>query len=148
MGDALSHAVLPGLAVAFIWSGSYSIGPLLIGAVLAGRLSTFLTQTLHQYAGVPSDASMGVVFTALFALGVVLIKKYIHGVHFDMRCVYEGLLELTPWSRWDSGYQTTPRGSDGRDMLMNAAIIMVLWKNSNSVRSIRLWRRRWDSQPG
>jgi manganese/zinc/iron transport system permease protein len=130
MGDALSHAVLPGLAVAFIWSGTYSIGPLLIGAVLAGLLSTFLTQTLHQYAGVPSDASMGVVFTSLFALGVVLIKKYIHGVHFDMRCVYEGLLELTPWSRWELfGYELPRAAVMAVGMLIvNAAIIAVLWK--------------------
>lgn len=130
MGDALSHAVLPGLAVAFIWSSSYSIGPLLIGAVVAGLLSTFLTQTLHQYANVPSDASMGVVFTALFALGVVLIKKYIHGVHFDMRCVYEGLLELTPWSRWELfGYELPRAAVMAVGMLIvNAAIITVLWK--------------------
>jgi manganese/zinc/iron transport system permease protein len=130
MGDALSHAVLPGLAVAFIWSGSYSIGPLLVGAVVAGLLSTFLTQTLHQYAGVPSDASMGVVFTALFALGVVLIKKYIHGVHFDMRCVYEGLLELTPWSRWELfGYELPRAAVMAVGMLIvNAAIITALWK--------------------
>jgi manganese/zinc/iron transport system permease protein len=130
MGDALSHAVLPGLAVAFIWSGSYGIGPLLVGAVVAGLLSTFLTQTLHQYASVPSDASMGVVFTSLFALGVVLIKKYIHGVHFDMRCVYEGLLELTPWSRWDVlGYELPRAAVMAVGMLIvNAAVIAVLWK--------------------
>lgn len=130
MGDALSHAVLPGLAVAFIMSGSYSIGPLLIGAVIAGLLSTFLTQTLHQYAGVPSDASMGVVFTSLFALGVVLIKKYIHGVHFDMRCVYEGLLELTPWSTWDLFGQDVPRAAVVAVgmLLVNAVILLVLWK--------------------
>jgi manganese/zinc/iron transport system permease protein len=130
MGDALSHAVLPGLAVAFIWSGSYGIGPLLVGAVVAGLLSTFLTQTLHQYASVPSDASMGVVFTSLFALGVVLIKKYIHGVHFDMRCVYEGLLELTPWSRWDVlGYELPRAAVMAIGMLIvNAAFIALLWK--------------------
>jgi len=130
MGDALSHAVLPGLAVAFIWSGSYGIGPLLVGAVVAGLLSTFLTQTLHEYASVPSDASMGVVFTSLFALGVVLIKKYIHGVHFDMRCVYEGLLELTPWSRWDVlGYELPRAAVMAVGMLIvNAAVIALLWK--------------------
>jgi manganese/zinc/iron transport system permease protein len=130
MGDALSHAVLPGLAVAFICSGSYGIGPLLIGAIVAGLLSTFLTQTLHQYASVPSDASMGVVFTSLFALGVVLIKKYIHGVHFDMRCVYEGLLELTPWSRWDIlGYELPRAAVMAVGMLIvNAVVIAVLWK--------------------
>src|SRR6188508_1728168 len=82
MGDALSHAVLPGLAVAFIASGTmfgaenaYAIGPLLAGAVVAGLLTSFLTQTLHEYAGVPADASMGVVFTSLFAIGVIIIKR-------------------------------------------------------------------------
>src|SRR5262245_52748306 len=92
MGDALSHAVLPGLAIAFILSKSYSIGPLLFGAVAAGLLTTFLTQTLHQYARVPGDASMGVVFTSMFALGVVLIHKGIQGVHFDT-CIYQGAIE-------------------------------------------------------
>ncbi len=130
MGDALSHAVLPGLAVAFIMSGSYSIGPLLVGALLAGLASTFLTQTLHEYAGVPSDASMGVVFTSLFALGVVLIKQYIHGVHFDMRCVYEGLLELTPFERWDVAGFELPRAAVMAVgmLLVNAAVVAALWK--------------------
>ncbi len=130
MGDALAHAVLPGLAVAFIMSGSYSIGPLMIGALLAGLLTTFLTQTLHQYANVPSDASMGVVFTSLFALGVVLIKKYIRGVHFDVACVYQGVLELTPLSTWEvSGYHL-PRAAVVAIgiLVLNVLVITVLWK--------------------
>jgi len=130
MGDALAHAVLPGLAVAFILSGSYSIGPLIIGAVAAGLLTSFLTQTLHSYARVPSDASMGVVFTGLFAVGVVLIKKYIHGVHFDMRCVYEGVLELTPWSRWEIAGYELPRAAVVAVgmLLLNGAVATALWK--------------------
>ena len=59
MGDALSHAVLPGLVLAFLFSGSTGIVPLFLGAAAVGLLTTFLTQTLHQYARVPSDASMG-----------------------------------------------------------------------------------------
>src|SRR5688572_20644236 len=62
MGDAISHAVLPGLVLAFVFSGSMNIVPLFIGAALIGLLTTFLTQTLHQYGRVPIDASMGVVF--------------------------------------------------------------------------------------
>jgi len=88
MGDALSHAVLPGLVLAFLFAGSFHIVPLFIGAVLIGLLTTFLIQTLHQYGRVPSDASMGVVFTSLFALGVVLLKRHMSGVHFDIACVY------------------------------------------------------------
>ena len=137
MGDALSHAVLPGLALAFIASGrmfgaenAYSIGPLLVGAVAAGLLTTFLTQTLHEYAGVPADASMGVVFTALFALGVVLIKKGIQGVHFDVACVYQGTLEFTPYDRWDIFGYDLPRALvvTGGVLLLNAVVIVALWK--------------------
>jgi len=137
MGDALSHAVLPGLAVAFILSGrlfgaenAYSIGPLLIGAVAAGLLTTFLSQTLHEYAGVPADASMGVVFTSLFALGVVLIKKGIQGVHFDVACVYQGTLELVTLDRWEILGQALPRALvvTGGVLLMNAIVITALWK--------------------
>jgi manganese/zinc/iron transport system permease protein len=131
MGDALSHAVLPGLAVAFIFSGAYDIGPLMIGAVAAGLLSTFLIQTLHQYARVPSDASMGVVFTGLFALGVVLIKKGIPpGVHFDIACVYQGTLELTPFDTLEMFGYELPRALavTGGVFLLNTAVVAALWK--------------------
>ena len=94
MGDALAHAVLPGLVLAFIFSGSLNIVPLFIGAVTIGLLSTFLIQSLHQYGRVPADASMGVVFTSMFALGVVLVKRYLSGIHLDAACIYEGSLQF------------------------------------------------------
>jgi manganese/zinc/iron transport system permease protein len=131
MGDALAHAVLPGVAIAFVLSHSYSIGPLLVGALIAGLATTFLSQTLHNYAGVPADASMGVVFTSLFALGVAVIKLAIPpGVHFDLRCVYEGLLELTPLELWNVVGMEIPRAaviSFGM-FLVNAAVVAALWK--------------------
>src|SRR5688500_7398870 len=60
MGDAIAHAVLPGLVLALLFSGSMNILPLFLGAAAIGLLTTFLTQTLHQYGRVPADASMGV----------------------------------------------------------------------------------------
>src|SRR5262245_40013720 len=83
MGDAIAHAVLPGLVLAFVFSGSMNIVPLFIGAAAIGLLTTFLTQTLHQYGRVPTDASMGVVFTSFFALGVGLLQRYVTRIHFD-----------------------------------------------------------------
>jgi manganese/zinc/iron transport system permease protein len=137
MGDALSHAVLPGLALAFIVSGTifggehaYAIGPLLVGAVAAGLLTSLLTQTLHHYAGVPADASMGVVFTSLFALGVIIIKKGIQGVHFDVSCVYQGNIEHAPFDTWVVlGYEA-PRALvvTGGVLVLNAIVIVTLWK--------------------
>lgn len=130
MGDAIAHSVLPGLAVAFIITGSYQIGPLLIGAAAAGLLAATLTQSLHRFARVPSDASMGVVFTTMFALGVVLIKKGIHGVHFDVRCVYEGSLDLSPFFTISLFGMELPRALVVATvmLLVNASVLTLLWK--------------------
>ena len=127
MGDALSHAVLPGLVVAFLFSGSLGIMPMFLGAVACGLLTTFLTQTLHQYARVPSDASMGVVFTSLFALGVVLIKKYVAGLHFDIACVYEGTLELV-WLAESIGGLPRPLVTTLIVLVVNLLVLVMLWK--------------------
>ncbi len=127
MGDALAHAVLPGLVVAFVMSGSMGIVPMFIGAVVVGLLTTFLTQTLHQYARVPSDASMGIVFTAMFALGVILVKRYAGGLHFDIGCVYEGALEYVPFADRVWGLPR-PLLSSLVVMIVNILVIALLWK--------------------
>ena len=127
MGDALSHAVLPGLVVAFLLTGSTSILPLFIGAVVCGLLTTFLTQTLHQYVRVPSDASMGVVFTSLFALGVVLVKKFVSGLHFDIACVYEGALEYVAFAEPIAGVPR-PLFTTLLVLLMNLGVLLLFWK--------------------
>lgn len=89
LGDAISHAILPGLAVGFLLTGSTSIVPMLIGAMAAGLLTTFLTQTLRTFARVPEDAGMGVVYTTMFAVGVILISQS-RQMHLDTDCVLFG----------------------------------------------------------
>ena len=126
MGDALSHAVLPGLVLAFVFSKSLSIFPLFVGAAAVGVLATFLIQTLHQYARVPSDASMGVVFTSLFALGIVMVKKLVVG-HFNIGCVYEGTLELVPFSHSVAGLPR-PMMTTLCVLVLNTVVLLVLWK--------------------
>lgn len=127
MGDAIAHAVLPGLVIAFLFSGTLSIVPLFIGAAAVGLLTTFLTQTLHQYARVPSDASMGVVFTSMFALGVVLVKKYVSGLHFDVACVYEGALEYVPFAEPVFGLPR-PLFTTLVVLVVNFIVLILLWK--------------------
>ena len=127
MGDAIAHAVLPGLVIAFWFSRSLGIVPLFIGATAMGLLTTFLTQSLHQYARVPSDASMGVVFTSLFALGVVLVKKLISGLHFDVACVYEGALEFVPFADPILGLPR-PLFTTLVVLVINLAVLVLLWK--------------------
>lgn len=93
LGDAISHAVLPGIAIAFFFTGQpYGVG-ILLGAMALGMLTSFLTQSLHSLGRVSEDASMGVVFTSLFALGVILIQSWASRAHLDADCVLYGQLE-------------------------------------------------------
>ena len=97
LGDALSHAVLPGIAIAFLLSGSRAIVPMFLGATLFGLLTTLLVEAFHKKWQVQEDASIGVVFTALFALGVVLITAFAGQVDLDQECVLYGDIAYTPW---------------------------------------------------
>ena len=130
MGDAIAHAVLPGIVLAFLFSGSMHIVPLFIGAAIVGLLTTFLTQTLHQFGRVPTDAAMGAVFTSLFALGVVLLKRYISGVHFDVACVYEGSLTSVALDTVFVGGWELPRQlvTVLPVVVLNLAVILLFWK--------------------
>ncbi len=94
LGDAIAHAVLPGIVLAYLFSGTLSLPALYTGAVLMGVFTAALAQIVHRIGGVSEDASMGVVYTSLFALGVVLIKFYAAYVDLDPDCVLSGLLEL------------------------------------------------------
>ena len=96
MGDAISHAVLPGIALAVLLTGQITSVVILVGAMAFGILTTFLTQTLQSFGKVREDASLGIVFTSLFAVGVVLISKSrsIANVDLDPSCVFYGLFEM------------------------------------------------------
>ncbi|MEM7167748.1 MAG: metal ABC transporter permease [Planctomycetota bacterium] len=95
LGDAISHAVLPGLVIGFMISGSRDLTPMLIGAVAAGLLTAYLTEVLFRRARIDADASMGVVFTTLFSIGVILITLYHSQVDLDPGCVLYGQLEAS-----------------------------------------------------
>ncbi|MDX2148247.1 MAG: metal ABC transporter permease [Planctomycetota bacterium] len=94
LGDAISHAVLPGLAVAFLITSTRDPLPMLGGAMVAGLITTLLIAALQRYGRVPADAAMGVVFSSLFALGVLLITWVARDVDLDPGCVLYGQLEF------------------------------------------------------
>ena len=68
LGDAISHSVLPGLAIAFILGAN-----IFIGAFIAGVLSTVIIAWIKARSTIKEDAAMGIVFSAFFALGITLI---------------------------------------------------------------------------
>src|SRR5690554_6494957 len=67
VGDAISHAVLPAIVIAFLLSGNREPIPMLIGAGALGLFSTFLIEFFHKKGKLQADASIGVTFTWLFA---------------------------------------------------------------------------------
>ncbi|HEX8833885.1 MAG TPA: iron chelate uptake ABC transporter family permease subunit [Abditibacteriaceae bacterium] len=97
LGDAISHAVLPGIAIAFLLTQSRSSLPMLIGATALGILTAFIVQLLNKGGRVQGDAAIGVTFTALFAIGVVLISLYADKVDLDQECVLYGEIAYAPF---------------------------------------------------
>ena len=94
LSDAISHSVLPGLAVAFLLTGSVSGWGMVLGAVVLGIGTAFLTQSVTRLTDVAEDASMGVVFTSLFAVGVLLMTRFAPQVDLDPGCVLYGAIEF------------------------------------------------------
>lgn len=90
VGDAISHSLLPGIAVAFLLSTSRSSGLMLAGAVGAGLLAVWLIEFIHRNTRVKPDAALGVTFTTLFSIGVILVALYADQVDLDLECVLYG----------------------------------------------------------
>jgi ABC-type Mn2+/Zn2+ transport system permease subunit/Mn-dependent DtxR family transcriptional regulator len=75
MGDTLSHAVLPGVAAGFLWSGTKDPLAILIGATAAGLLGTFFVSVIRQTTRIKEDACMGLVLGSFFAVGICLLTR-------------------------------------------------------------------------
>lgn len=120
LGDAITHAVLPGLAVAFFVSNSRSSLPMFLGAVIVGVLTALFTEWIRRLGKVDEGASMGVVFTSLFALGLVMIVQAADNVHLDADCVLYGAIEMTPLDTMSLA------GHDIPQAVVTLAIVLVV----------------------
>ncbi|MCC6797465.1 MAG: metal ABC transporter permease [Candidatus Hydrogenedentes bacterium] len=100
MGDAISHSVLPGIVIAFLITQSRAPIPMLIGAGTLGILTAFATNALERHGRLQPDASIGVTFTWLFAVGVILISAFAGHVDLDAECVLYGEIASSPWDVW------------------------------------------------
>jgi manganese/zinc/iron transport system permease protein len=90
VGDAISHSVLPGIVVAFLLAGSRHSGAMFAGALTAGVLTTVLIELIHKKSRVKQDAAIGITFTSLFALGVILVGQLPSELDLDQECVLYG----------------------------------------------------------
>ena len=111
IGDAISHAVLPGIVLAYLFAGNRDSITMLLGAVAIGVLATMLIEVFHKKTRLQEDAAIGVTFTWLFALGVILISVFTGQVDLDQDCVLYGEIAYVPLDLWftNSGINLGPR---------------------------------------
>ncbi|MDF2924239.1 MAG: iron transporter [Paenibacillaceae bacterium] len=100
MADAISHTVLLGIVAAYLVTRELSGVHMLLGAIAAGLLTSVLVQWFHS-RGVQQEASIGVVFTSLFALGVILIATQVGNAHLDVKHTLMGEITFIPWEKID-----------------------------------------------
>jgi len=98
IGDAISHVVLPGIVVAFLFTGQVTTWPMLIGATIAAIIAVVLIEITQRVGNIEPGAAMGVIFTAMFAAGVLLLEQSdTSNVHLDVEHALFGNLESLIW---------------------------------------------------
>jgi len=100
IGDAISHAVLPGIFLAYWFIGDRASLPILLGTAGLGVFSTFMIESLSKRASLQLDAAIGLTFTFLFAVGVILISANAGNVELDQDCVLYGEIAYVPLDTW------------------------------------------------
>ena len=93
-GDAIAHAVLPGVVAGFLVAGRHSMTAMFLGAAVAGAAAVLLARAAQARTRLESGAGLGIVFSAFFALGVALLETQgARQVDLDRGCVLFGSLE-------------------------------------------------------
>ena len=131
VSDAISHAVLPGIVIAFLLGGSMDSLWMLVGAGIFGILTTFLIEFFHSKGRLQTDASIGVTFTWLFALGIILVSYYAGDAHIDEECVLYGEIAYVPLDLMSiNSYVQIPKAIVilSTVMVINILIVLVGYK--------------------
>jgi manganese/zinc/iron transport system permease protein len=132
MADAITHSVLPGIVVAFLLTGSKSSLVILLGAGSTGILASWLVAFLQKKVNMQSDASIGINFTWLFALGIILISLFSRKIDLDPDCVLYGEVAYVPLHTWQtaSGIDMGPQAiyTLGIVLLFNLIFIGLSYK--------------------
>ena len=127
MGDAISHGILPGIVLAFLLSGTRHPMWILLGASAFGLLTVWIAQWMEKKINLQNDASIGLSFTFLFAIGVILISAYAYEVDLDQACVLYGEMAYLPLDIWIwQGKNMGPRALYILSM-MNIIVIIFLF---------------------
>lgn len=131
MSDAISHAILPGIVLAFFLTHSLSSPLLILAAAGTGVITVVLVELLQKTKLVKEDAAIGLTFPALFSIGVILISRYASNIHLDIDAVLLGELAYAPFNQLEiSGYELGPVSLYvmGGMLLLNLTFILLFYK--------------------
>ena len=103
ISDAISHSILPGIVVGFFLTEDLNSPWLILLAALTGLITVFLVEFIQKTGLVKEDTAIGLVFPALFSIGVILIAKNANDVHLDVDAVLLGELAFAPFDRLEVG---------------------------------------------
>lgn len=131
MSDAISHAILLGIVLAFFVTKNLASPLLIIGAALMGIVTVALTELIIQTRKLKEDAAIGLVFPFLFSVGVILLNRFASDVHLDADCILFGEIAFTPFNRlYINEMDLGPQGIwvIGTIFLLNLAFILLFYK--------------------
>lgn len=126
ISDAISHSILPGIVIAFFISKDLNSPLLIIFAAIAGMVTVMLVEWVEQTKLVKEDTAIGIVFPALFAIGIILITKNAGDVHLDVDSVLLGELAFAPFNRWNvNGVDLGPKGAWVMGIILLFVVVAV-----------------------
>lgn len=130
LGDAVSHAVLPGIVVSFLIFHTRAPLPMIVGAAAFAVLCVLGIEALRGTGLVANDAAIGLVFPALFALGVLGIHRWADDLHLDLDSTIYGEIAFSPFWTLQIGGVTVARSLVimGIVVLVNLALVTAFWK--------------------
>ncbi|MGQ0793387.1 MAG: metal ABC transporter permease [Deltaproteobacteria bacterium] len=131
MSDAISHTILLGIVLAFFITEDLSSPLLIVAATLTGLITVALVELINRTRLLREDAAIGLVFPALFSVGVILISKYAGDVHLDTDAVLLGELAFAPFDRfalWGEDIGPKSLYVMGAILLLNLALILLFYK--------------------
>ncbi|WP_435182304.1 metal ABC transporter permease [Cellulophaga omnivescoria] len=99
ISDAISHSILPGLVIGFFLTEDLNSPWLILLAAVTGVITVVLVEYIQKTGLVKEDTAIGLVFPALFSIGVILIAKNANDVHLDVDAVLLGELAFAPFDR-------------------------------------------------
>ncbi len=126
ISDAISHSILPGLVIGFFLTQDLNSPLLIILAALTGVLTVVMVEKIQQSKMVKEDTAIGLVFPALFSIGVILIAQYANDVHLDTDAVLLGELAFTPFDRlYIAGTDIGPKALIVISVILTATLLLL-----------------------